>query len=296
MFYALLAFGAFRDWVGLPNWNVMALASAMLWWTHDAARRGRPLPLLSISIHYLWLPLALGVHVLRTRGWRRLGKLALHGGATIALQLSSVLLPSPEALRPAPKPSAEQLARWEGYGISANVMVRVEAAGAVVRPLQLRQDNTHATPAQGVMFEYTYTENPWELVAALRRVAPGGETPFVYESANPFTGRGATVAIMRARDVYDVLRAAETNGNNHDVGTEEIIARLKSWDASYGITLSGIGFDWLRLELTRLPPDIQAFAREVYEFCPDTVEQGVADVDALALEIERTRVVQLWWD
>ena len=141
------------------------------------------------------------------------------------------------------------------------------------------------------MFEYS--EDAAELVTTLQRLARAGEIPFVYDSA---MSEGATVAVMRAHDVYDVLRAAETNGNNYGIGTEVIIARLKQWDQSYGITFSGIGFDWVSVKLKRVPGDVLGLAREVYEFCPDVVDQGVGDVAALAGEIEETHTIYLWWD
>ena len=44
------------------------------------------------------------------------------------------------------------------------------------------------------------------------------------------------------------------------------------------------------------PADMDAFAREVYEFCPDVVEQGVGTVKALADEMRRSGILYLWWD
>jgi hypothetical protein len=39
-----------------------------------------------------------------------------------------------------------------------------------------------------------------------------------------------------------------------------------------------------------------AFAREVYAFCPDVVDQGTGAVEALAAEMSRTNTLYLWWD
>jgi hypothetical protein len=38
------------------------------------------------------------------------------------------------------------------------------------------------------------------------------------------------------------------------------------------------------------------FAKEVYQFCPDVVDQGTETVEALASERKRTNRVYLWWD
>jgi len=36
--------------------------------------------------------------------------------------------------------------------------------------------------------------------------------------------------------------------------------------------------------------------KELYDFCPDIVDQGTGTMEALKLEITRTRELYLWWD
>lgn len=55
-----------------------------------------------------------------------------------------------------------------------------------------------------------------------------------------------------------------------------------------------LGFDEAVFKKT--PADMDAFAREVYEFCPDVVDQGVGTVHALAREMRKTGALYLWWD
>ena len=44
------------------------------------------------------------------------------------------------------------------------------------------------------------------------------------------------------------------------------------------------------------PADWMALAREVYEFCPDIVDQGTETVERLAYEMRVTNELFLWWD
>lgn len=74
-------------------------------------------------------------------------------------------------------------------------------------------------------------------------------------------------------DKYQPVRDAGTNAMNFDLDTEAVIARLKEWDARYGIELSDVGFDRVLVRFNRLPDDVMALAKDVYEFCPDTVDQ-----------------------
>ena len=101
---------------------------------------------------------------------------------------------------------------------------------------------------------------------------------------------------MKADDPYVILRAVGTNGWNYDVGPDKVVARLKEWDQRYGLVFRGIGPDWAEAEFKTQPRDMLAFAREVYAFCPDVVDQGTETVEALADEMKRDNVVYLWWD
>jgi hypothetical protein len=74
-------------------------------------------------------------------------------------------------------------------------------------------------------------------------------------------------------DKYQALREVGTNGDNFDLGTEKIIERLMQWDAKYGIELSDIEFDAVNVFFQDLPEDVTELALEIYEFCPDTIDQ-----------------------
>ncbi|OIP75868.1 MAG: hypothetical protein AUK48_06645 [Oscillatoriales cyanobacterium CG2_30_44_21] len=75
-------------------------------------------------------------------------------------------------------------------------------------------------------------------------------------------------------DKYQRLLELGTNGCNYDVETEDIIQKLQDWDAKYGIELSEVSSDSVLLNFKSLPDDVTELASEIYEFCPDTIEQG----------------------
>jgi hypothetical protein len=74
-------------------------------------------------------------------------------------------------------------------------------------------------------------------------------------------------------DKYQPLRDAHTNGGNYDLDTDDVIEHLKQWDADYGISLSDIQRDQVLVQFDRLPSDLAALANDIYEFCPDTIDQ-----------------------
>ncbi|MFH0824316.1 MAG: DUF4253 domain-containing protein [Pseudomonadota bacterium] len=124
------------------------------------------------------------------------------------------------------------------------------------------------------------------------------------------------VGVLRTSDPYDLLRIRLTNATNYDMGPKEIIDKLKSWEELCSFDIIGAGFDWVHILFRDIPADLVAFARDAYDFCPDTMDQGYvgselppdADRDDFdeamdnqtlkdfARWIEKNRMVCLWWD
>lgn len=104
------------------------------------------------------------------------------------------------------------------------------------------------------------------------------------------------LAVIKSDDRFEILRVMQTGGVNYDVFPKDVQERLREWDERFGIDILGAGFDWAQAEFVNKPDDMDAFAAEVYEFCPDVVEQGSGSVEALAKEMSDTNSVFLWWD
>ena len=128
-------------------------------------------------------------------------------------------------------------------------------------------------------------------------------------------------------DPFAEIRKAGTNGANYDLDTDAIIARLTHWQALCSFTVANAKGDSVDITFTTLP---NAFVRDLYEFCPDLVDQGTGCVhemveameetgeelnpemkaliegvdfsdenyglEILKREIQRTPSVTLWWD
>lgn len=105
-----------------------------------------------------------------------------------------------------------------------------------------------------------------------------------------------TIAILANPDPFYYLQIVRINGVNSDIEHPDVIERLRSWDEQYGLKLIGGGMDWLLAEFENPPSDWNAYATEVYRFCPDVVDQGTGSVVALAAELQRINGVYLWWD
>lgn len=182
-----------------------------------------------------------------------------------------------------------------GIGLPEALLVQAKSAGRNLHQLQGTDDEGNPVKGAGITVEVP-AEKADAVARKLQTAAPSGWIAFVSAHNFGIGGQLDEVSILKAASFADVLRVMGTNGWNYDIGPDKIIARLQLWDQRYGIVLRGAGFDWLEAAFQREPPDMAAFAKEVYEFCPDVVEQGTGTVEALVAEMKRTQTVYLWWD
>ena len=138
-----------------------------------------------------------------------------------------------------------------------------------------------------------------DLVHRLRPAVPAGWVVFV--GTDQWLGDeqhkdSVEVVVGPGSDQFDILRLARSDAINYGMGTEDLIRKLKSYDATVGLDILEANTDTVVSQLSRHPPDPIAFANDVYAFCPDIVDQGTGTVAALRDELHQTKVLFLWWD
>ena len=104
------------------------------------------------------------------------------------------------------------------------------------------------------------------------------------------------IVIGLGRTQFDIIRLARTAAGNFGLTTADVVARLKKYHKIAGIDIVRADKNTIQFELLHLPSDFDAFVSEIYEFCPDIVDQGCGTIDVLAAEIRRYSSVFLWWD
>jgi len=136
------------------------------------------------------------------------------------------------------------------------------------------------------------------MLAALRKELPAGLVAFVgttHSLAKP-AAPGVELVIGRGSGPIDILHIAQTDAVNYGMTNEDLKRRLAHWQKAYGIDIWQAESDTIQLRFTRMPSNLPSFAKEVYEFCPDIVDQGVGTEEALVQEIQKRKGLQLWWD
>lgn len=180
----------------------------------------------------------------------------------------------------------------------------------------------------GVFFEIS-TPDPVPVVLRLRASLPKGYMPITldrrrrqqllgenFNTALENTKERALIGIVKLNDHYQIVQFFGTAAGNYDLSHQNVINKLKDWEKLCDFEILGGGGDTLQLAFKTLPDDRVRFAEDVYEFCPDLMDQGyigpplgdgatMADfsramdeqtVEDLADYLERNKFVGFWWD
>ncbi len=190
--------------------------------------------------------------------------------------------------------SSDEEVLVKGLGFDPVAMNSVKALGSSLERLMGRSVDFQRVPAAGVVLLTKPNEGHTVLIAVRRVLAGSSYSAYLNEQA---FGHGPDrVAIMKTSDPYAYLAVVRTDGVNYDIDHAQVIARYRELTKRYGLLLVGAGQDWLEAKFSRQPEDWKVFAKEVYAFCPDIVDQGTGTVEALAHEMRRTNTIYLWWD
>lgn len=87
---------------------------------------------------------------------------------------------------------------------------------------------------------------------------------------------------------FDEIKERDTNGANYYVSYADILNRLESWDSLYGVVVSDVTRDGLVVGFKSLPSDLDSLVREIYDFCPDVIEQHFGVMDEMIDMMEET--------
>ncbi|CAM3726853.1 DUF4253 domain-containing protein [Mesobacillus thioparans] len=119
-----------------------------------------------------------------------------------------------------------------------------------------------------------------------------GYLPFICDSEHN------KVCISQVSHQFDILKIQQTNGDNYDISNEMVISKLKEWHHRYPFTIIGADLDWVEASFQGIPngKELRSFATEMYQFCPDIVEQGAGSINGLMEELKESKKLFLWWD
>lgn len=122
-------------------------------------------------------------------------------------------------------------------------------------------------------------------------------TPFHILTGKPH--KELAVALVPTPRSWEVPAHLAFGGWNECPGDETHVAVLSHWNRLYGAEVLAMTSDVLELFVARPPTtrdEATAVARDVYVYCPDTVDQGVETIQNLASLMLNGSAWYFWWD
>lgn len=173
------------------------------------------------------------------------------------------------------------------------ISVLVEQSKSGINPFKAVADRVAGVFGNPIARKHADT-----ILRELRGKLPPGYVAFVGTTTwhGKFKPNGVELVVGPGESQMDIVRLAQTDACNYDMDTEALVERLAKYDEQVGIDITHAETDAIDFDLCKLPEDIESFAADLYEFCPDLIDQGFGSIPALISEIKSHKKICLWWD
>ena len=180
-------------------------------------------------------------------------------------------------------------------GFEADVLLLVkEEARSPLHRLSGYDGDGYQIMADGIVISVPWSRSDQVLWSLREKLKRRNYMAFQIEINNSL--KVDRIGIIKGTDQYEILRIMHTNGDDDDVSHEDVIAKLKQWETRIRFEIVGAENDWVEIEFRTMPQDLKTFAEDVYEFSPETVDEGTGSLAELVKDISATKSLVLWWN
>lgn len=99
------------------------------------------------------------------------------------------------------------------------------------------------------------------------------------------------VEIFKGTDFFDLLKIKQTNAWKYNISNQEIVNRLKTWQNFCEFEILMAHKSGVAIEFINLPTNLNSFAKEIYEFCPN-----FSDINEIVQALKQYKFISLIWD
>lgn len=104
------------------------------------------------------------------------------------------------------------------------------------------------------------------------------------------------IIIIDESNPFTIIEQIGTNGINYDIYNPDIIRKLKEWNDQVNFKFVVIDVSRIHAYMEKLPKEIRTFSNEIYEFCPDVIDQGYGSMEEMISDYQANKYFWLWWD
>jgi hypothetical protein len=190
-------------------------------------------------------------------------------------------------------PYAEEIARILQFDRQVLILIKEETHERIQRLIGYDEEG-YQIIAPGIAVTVPEDRSDSILASLRRKLLPRKYMAFIIEMNAGL--KADKIAVLKGTDRYEILRIMHTNGDEYDISNRDVIDRLEDWEKISSFEIIGADNDWVEIEFKRLPKNLKAFVKEVYEFSPDAVDEGPGTIEGLIKELSKTKRLFLLWD
>lgn len=123
-----------------------------------------------------------------------------------------------------------------------------------------------------------------------------GYTIFMLENNFSVNDKPDRVGIFKTTDKYKILRDIKTSAFNYDIDNDSLIHIIERWDKDLDLELIGASGDYCEFLINKDPQNWRELAQQIYNICPDVVNQGTGYLVVYKNEMMKNKRLYLWWD
>ncbi len=220
---------------------------------------------------------------------------SLHSGikSSVTSSAANEVASRPTATHIILSPYAEEIARILKFDRQVLIMIKEETHERIQRLVGYDEDG-YQIISPGVAVSVPEDKSDSILASLRRKLLPHKYMAFIIEVNAGL--KADKIGIIKGTDQYEILRIMHTSGDDYDISNQDVIDRLEDWEKISAFEIIGADNDWLEIEFKRMPKDLKAFVKEVYEFSPDAVDEGPGTIEGLMKEMKKTKRLFLLWD
>lgn len=123
-----------------------------------------------------------------------------------------------------------------------------------------------------------------------------GYTIFMLENNFGVNDQLDKVGVIKSLDKYQILRDIQTGGYNYNIDNDSLIHIIQRWDKDLDLELIGASHDYCEFLINRDPKNWKELSKQIYDICPDVVDQGTGYLVVYKNEMMKNKRLYLWWD
>ncbi|MDO1500094.1 DUF4253 domain-containing protein [Winogradskyella maritima] len=104
------------------------------------------------------------------------------------------------------------------------------------------------------------------------------------------------IVIAPISDQFDLIKFIGTEPVNYDLSNQDVVEWFRKKNTEFDFDIIVADFDRIETIIKSEPKSYEKLGNEIYEFCPDVIDQGHSDMNELIQHLKKNKHMWFWWD